>query len=296
MSAKLSNSPARPLLANRVTETAAWNGVECRVSREDISDGVDWAIREPRHAVIVHLEGAINQLETEFEGRGAALDPPMAGEVWLIPAGRQYASAARGGIVRYAELYFDPSCLTELCGRQIAAEELLPQTGHFDDFLHHSVRYLAGLIPHTDDVSQMMARTLGQALCLHLLREYGDGRKGRISHARAQGLATQTAKLLQEYVDANLGERITLDELAGLARMSSHHLLCSFRQTFGTTPAQYVLDQRLRRARWLLSTTTKDITTISVETGFASHSHFATTFKARTGFTPREFRQLRAKR
>jgi transcriptional regulator GlxA family with amidase domain len=44
-----------------------------------------------------------------------------------------------------------------------------------------------------------------------------------------------------------------------------------------------------RRARWLLITRSMDITAVALETGFASHSHFTTTFKAHLGMTPREF-------
>lgn len=56
---------------------------------------------------------------------------------------------------------------------------------------------------------------------------------------------------------------------------------------------QYIIAQRLRRARWLLMHTRNDITTIALETGFASHSHLTTAFKQHTGLTPLAFRQSR---
>jgi AraC family transcriptional regulator len=279
MSASLANSPALPIPVASQTESRHWPGVEFRVSREDISAGVDWTIREPRHAVIVHLQGHIHRLETELEGCGAALDPPMAGEVWLIPAGQSYASQARGGVVRYAELYLEPDALTAL----------RPRAGRYDEFLHQSVRYLAPLLAQTDDLSQMIGQSLTQTLRLHVLRHYGDSPAASIPPQREPGLTASTAKRLQEFIAAHLGEHLTLEALAQLAQLTTHQLLRAFRRTFGTTPAQYVIEQRLRRARWLLTTGSMDITAVALETGFASHSHFTTTFKAHLGLTPREF-------
>lgn len=279
MSTPLSNSPALPLPVTPHTASRHWPGVEFRVSREDISAGVDWTIREPRHAVIVHLQGRIQRLETELEGCGAAFDPPMAGEVWLIPAGQSYASRARGGVVRYAELYLEPDALTEL----------RPRVGHYDEFLHHGVRYLTPLLTQTDDLSQMICQSLTHTMSLHVFRHYGDPQAALFRQQRPPGLTTSTAKQIQEFIEAHLGERITLHALAQLAQMTTHQLLPAFRRQFGTTPAQYVIEQRLRRARWLLVNNPRDITTVALETGFASHSHFTTTFKAHLGMTPREF-------
>jgi AraC family transcriptional regulator len=103
-------------------------------------------------------------------------------------------------------------------------------------------------------------------------------------------LSPAAARLVQEYVHAHLTERITLDALSALAGLSTHNLLIAFRQALGTTPAQYVIAQRLRRVRWLLASTAADITTIALATGFASHSHLTAAFKKQTGLTPRDFR------
>ena len=97
--------------------------------------------------------------------------------------------------------------------------------------------------------------------------------------------------MIQEFIAANLAGRLTLAVLASLTGLSEHNFLDAFRQTFNATPAQHIIAQRLRRARRLLTCGKQTITEIAMETGFASHSHLATTFKTHTGMTPQEFRR-----
>jgi AraC family transcriptional regulator len=269
---------------------ACWRGVELLVSAEDICAPTTWSIHEDRHAAVVHLGGRMDELETELEGYGTTLGPATAGELWLIPAGRRYASQARGGIVSYGELYIAPKTLEGLIGERAKSEEITPRLAHRDEFLCRSVQQLAALIGATDDLSRMLGETLSQALCLHLFRQYRAGSGSILPDPDGPVLSPRAARWIQEYIHAHLAERITLDALATLAGMSTHNLLIAFRTAFGTTPAQYVIAQRLRRVCWLLASTAEDITTIAMATGFASHSHLDAAFRKKMGLTPREFR------
>lgn len=262
-----------------------WGAVELVVTREDIRADTSWRLREARHAVIVHLGGPMRRLETELDGVAARPGPPSAGDIWVVPAGRRYASQASGGRIRYGVLYVEPEALADLAGDGGIA----PRFAHRDEFLYRSVERLAELIGQDDDVSGMLGAGLGQALALHLAQHYR-------THDAAAGpdgprLSERAQTRLQERIHAHLGDRITLDDLAAIAGMSPHTLLVAFRRAFGTTPAQYVIAQRLRRARWLLANTAQDITAIALETGFASHSHLTTAFKRQVGLTPRDFRR-----
>ncbi|MFE0757272.1 helix-turn-helix domain-containing protein [Inquilinus sp. NPDC058860] len=263
-----------------------WGAVELAVTREDIRAAASWRMREARHAVIVHLGGPMRQLETELDGVAARPGPPAAGDIWVVPAGRSYASQARGGTIRYGVLYFDPESLSALPGSD---GRIAPRFAHRDEFLYRAVERLAELIGRNDDVSELLGASLGQALSLHLVQRYraeetAPGPRGPL-------LSGPARERLQEHVHARLGDRITLDDLADIAGMSTHNLLVAFRQAFGTTPAQYVIAQRLRRVRWLLANSAQDITAIALETGFASHSHLTTAFRRHIGLTPRDFRR-----
>lgn len=284
--AKLSNSPQ---FINEEPQTVRWDGIELTVASESIEKPTVWAINENRHALIVHLGGTINQIETEINHRSSKINPPTAGEFWLIPANSKYFSFTHGETVSYAEIYFETDYLSKLLGEKVKDIELLPHIGWYDNFLYQNVKQLVSLVNQTDDISQLMSGNISQTLCLYLFRTFT---------ANSQNVNNQIVKfspkkyaLLQEYIQDNLAEQITLNKLAKLTGMSSHSLLRSFNKTFGTTPAQYVINQRLRKARWLLANTNKDVTTIALETGFSSHSHLTATFKKNMKLSPREFRQ-----
>jgi len=263
-----------------------WPGVEFYIKEQDISRLTTWSIQRESHVVVVHLDGAIHRLETELPGVGGVMDPPMPGEVWVIPSGTRYSSLAQGGSVRYAELFIDP----ELNGVHADEAEVGARAGHYDPFLHRGVERLDALMHKGDDLARMMSQTLSRTLGLHLFLEYARGagvRKQRRGPLRLSGAQERMAK---EYIETHLGEPLTIDALGAKLQIKTHHLLIAFRGSFGTTPAQYVIEQRLRRARWLLLSTGRDIMSIALDTGFSSHGHFTNLFHSRVGTSPREFR------
>ena len=272
----------------RVLAQAHWPGVELLLCREDIRQRTLWAIDEPRHTVIVHLGGTMRELDTEIDGVGATHAPPSPGDIWLVPAGKRYASQATGQVITYAELRISPMADVDVgADRRVPIEALMPRLGHRDEFLHYSVARLGRLSQQDDDVSAMMAERLQLLLRQHLYDGY---RLPAVPAAAPISLAPRTARQLSDHIESALGQRITLAELASLAGMSVHQLLIAFRRTFGTTPAQYILAQRLRRARWYLLNRNDDITVIALACGFASHSHLSAAFKRDAGITPRQFR------
>ncbi|HVZ42135.1 MAG TPA: AraC family transcriptional regulator [Candidatus Kapabacteria bacterium] len=94
----------------------------------------------------------------------------------------------------------------------------------------------------------------------------------------------------KEYIDANIGERLSLGKISGVAFMSSHHFLRLFRQAFGQTPHQYLTLRRLEEARRLLSQTSLSIAEICRRVGFISHGSFSWMFRRRIGSSPEEYR------
>ena len=85
--------------------------------------------------------------------------------------------------------------------------------------------------------------------------------------------------------------RSGVDELARLTGYSEAQFLRRFRANFNAPLHSYVLERRVERAKDLISKTTLTLTEVSQQLGFASHAHFSTAFKRRTGGTPSEYRR-----
>jgi AraC family transcriptional regulator len=260
------------------------------VKDQDIAASTTWTLSSKQHIAVVHLGGRIGKLETELDGVGALLHPPMNGEVWVIPAGKRYASFARGRIVRYAELYLDANAVSPEFAARNGMPEIRPFAGHYDDFLYRSVLRVNALVHHQDDLAQMEAEAIGRAVWAHFFREYRLPAGATMRKRNAPQFSSAQKSLLDRYIDERMEERITLAALAGLTGQTIDRFLASFREAFSATPAQYVMQRRLRRVRSLLLASSRDITSIALETGFSSHAHLTSAFRKRLGITPSEFR------
>lgn len=89
-----------------------------------------------------------------------------------------------------------------------------------------------------------------------------------------------------EYIGANIGEDLSLGSLSEFAGSSPVQFNRAFKRILGTSPRQYILQERLRAARELLQTTDHSLSEIAFATGFSSQSHMTTTFKRVLATTP----------
>jgi AraC family transcriptional regulator len=89
---------------------------------------------------------------------------------------------------------------------------------------------------------------------------------------------------------SDLSRRWTLSDIAGEVRGSPVYLTQVFQQVEGLPLYRYQLRLRLARALDLLAHC-DDITDLSFELGFSSHSHFSAAFREAYGRSPSEFKQ-----
>jgi transcriptional regulator GlxA family with amidase domain len=147
----------------------------------------------------------------------------------------------------------------------------------------------------------------GLDMCLHLVRrDYGqavaadaarlavaplnrDGGQAQFIRHEAPGASDCLAPLL-EWMSANLEKEIDVDALARRASMSPRTLARRFREQTGTTPLQWLLTVRVRRAQELLETTRRSIDEIAVRSGFESPVTFRERFRRIVGLSPRAYR------
>jgi AraC family transcriptional regulator len=93
-----------------------------------------------------------------------------------------------------------------------------------------------------------------------------------------------------EYIQENLDKDLTLTELASVVYMSPYHFARLFKCSTGLPPHQFVIRQRIFRARSCLGRQELSISQISRMVGFRTPSHFTTVFRRTLGLTPGAYR------
>ena len=97
---------------------------------------------------------------------------------------------------------------------------------------------------------------------------------------------------VMDHVDENLGDPLTLDELAGVAAFSPFYFHRIFAGLVGETPAHYVRRLRVERAaQQLVAAPRKPVTAVALDCGFSGSAPFARAFKETFGMTASEWRR-----
>jgi AraC family transcriptional regulator len=137
--------------------------------------------------------------------------------------------------------------------------------------------------------NRLYAESLANVLAVHLLRRYS---------ASAQPVRDAIGELPKyrlrrttEFINDNLDRDMTLAEIAAQVEMSPYHFARMFKQSTGLAPYQYVLEQRIARAKTLLAETQLPLVEIAYRLGFADQSHFTAVFRRLTATTPKAYRK-----
>jgi AraC-like DNA-binding protein len=96
---------------------------------------------------------------------------------------------------------------------------------------------------------------------------------------------------IDHYIRENLSSDLSLEKLCAIVGMSRTTFVCKFKESFGRTPRQYVIESRIRRAQELLLKTNLTMPQIATFCGFADQAHFSMRFKKMMKLTPSMYRR-----
>ena len=134
-------------------------------------------------------------------------------------------------------------------------------------------------------------QSIAMQIGLHLARNYS----GLVERDAPAVSATSESKRIERakaFIRENLELPISLAEIAATANLSQYHFARCFKAAEGITPYQYVMKQRLERARFLVCETRQPLAELAVACGFASQQHLTDRFTKAFGLSPGLMRRM----
>jgi AraC family transcriptional regulator len=262
-------------------------GITAEIIQSAIDVKLDYRFRAPVHLLVAYEEGLRRGGETFVEGLPCvATLRRFAGKLTFVPAGCRYHEWHElRAPSRLTYLYFEPGKL----GHSSRDAAFGPRVFFEDESLWHSAREVADYVEHPEPGDHNYFEALGTIIMHRLLRLHrGDF---CVQRRLRGGLAAWQQRIVTNYIEEHLAERIELVTLAGLVRQSPFHFCRAFKQSLGLPPLRYQAQRRIDRAKLLLGEAAMSITDIGLAMGFGSSSSFTTAFRKATGFTPTAYQR-----
>lgn len=95
----------------------------------------------------------------------------------------------------------------------------------------------------------------------------------------------------RRFIDECYDQPLDLAEISKQACLSRYHFLRLFRETFDTTPRQYLIKRRIDKAKELLRVHSLSVTDVCFEVGFQSVGSFSALFHKTVGDSPVNYRR-----
>jgi AraC-like DNA-binding protein len=239
---------------------------------------------------IIHVEG-----KPSFEfvpGQSMILSP---GQPCII----DFPEASKALPTECLKLAIDPAKISKFCERMNDRYPLIGNSEGWeykadgsmflnDAMINQLLNRLILICTENNIAKDFFANLVVQELLVRLMQT--KARNILLHNAEPQSTSNRFAHV-SEYIQKNLQENINIKTLSKLAYMSEPHFFRCFKQEFGVTPVEFILEMRIKAARKMLQTTDLNLKEISFSCGFNSLNYFLKVFKRYTGHTPAQYRK-----
>lgn len=131
---------------------------------------------------------------------------------------------------------------------------------------------------------------LALAIASRLITQHSSVAKARAE--RHEGLSGRRLKQVLAFIEDQIAEDLSLEQIAAVADMSASHVKTLFKNAMGVPVHQYVIQRRLERAKSLLMQDGMSMADIAAASGFAHQSHLARHMRRVLGIAPKAMKRL----
>jgi AraC family transcriptional regulator len=210
------------------------------------------------------------------------------GNLVLVPAGQPtyWRAHSDGTPVSRLSIYLEPELVAQIAESSDLHPDRIELTNCFSRYDPHMQQIAMMLFAELRSggiMGELYVESLTQVLVIHLLRHYSVLQP---IIADRHNLPSRRLENAIDYIHAHLDGDLSMAQIAGSVNTSSTYFAGLFKQSTGISLHQYVIKQRVERAKLLLETTDLPISNIAAQVGFANSSHLTYHCKRHTGMTP----------
>lgn len=237
----------------------------------------------PDHCLIINLGEAIHG-EMKWAGHRRVIAPLAPAQIAFVPANLPY-SAVSTSYSKSLVLALRTDYVNAI-GREYSTRhlELKPLYGIEDEVVVRAACAIARDVQEDHPMGEVYGESLQSTLVTRLLTQYS-------THSITQPDINLGGKArIREYIIDNLHLNLHLADLANELKVDVSTFTRWFRKAFDISPHQFILRERVERAKVLLRVSKLDLAMIALDCGFSSQSHFSTCFKRCVGVPPLSYR------
>lgn len=283
--------PAIPNPPILTSQKSGWSDIHLAHFRQPAWELPEFFILQ--HCITLVSSSQPVEVEFEVEGRAhkARYCPSDHSCIELFPANLPYKIRLLNEVT-FTHFYLDPTFVSQVAYEKIDPDrvQILFEPKRADPLIYNICQALRANLESDESGDGFYADSMAIALSAHLLRHYAT-RKHQLREYE-DGLSTDKLKQAIEYINSHLGENLSLMAIADELNMSHYYFCRLFKQSTGVSPHQYLIQQRIERAKQLLKRPELTVTHVAIECGFANQSHLAKQFRQHTGLTPKQFRKI----
>jgi AraC family transcriptional regulator len=266
----------------------AWRGITVEYTRSDIVGEYDASF--PKHIIGVALAPQDRVTWRVDSGSTSQTTPLVPGSIFLYSSSN-FIWLDRSQPSECVHMTLDPALLQRVSADCSVSDsvEIDCRVMFADPTILHLAQLFKAEILNGGLAGQLYTESLANVLAVHLLRNY----RGISSKPVLQtAAAIDDFKLAQvkDFIEENLAEDLTIARMATIAHVSQFHFARQFKAAMGQAPHRYVTQQRIERAKMLLSVTRLSVSEVAYRVGFSNQSHFTAQFRKATGTTPKVYR------
>jgi len=225
-----------------------------------------------------HLDGGLRSNATDVRNKLIFAPPDCSVSGWTHSA---------RPINSLTALFINPGSVSGELNARFRQQNFSPMLYFEDESLQCSLAKIQRLLRSENTPDRLYAETLGLLVAMEICKLSGHASAGE----SCRSLSEPQLRLVLDFIQSNLHQQISLNELAALAGQSRFHFCRAFKRSLGVSPVRHVRALRIEAARNLLRLHGITIAEVAAAVGFRGESQFGRVFRGIVGMTPSEYRR-----